>query len=112
MYAITGGDGKKIGSAVNYFFLILFISSEYCVTKTSLMGCFVLTFLLRAFILSLNGMFLMWLIIWLCLYPLCLSLCISTTCFAYIYYRYVGSWLVNVSVSENSTTAHARMRPT
>ena len=24
----------------------------------------------------------------------------------------VGSWLVNVSVSENSTTAHARMRPT
>ena len=25
---------------------------------------------------------------------------------------YVGSWLVNVSDSENSTTAHARMRPT
>ena len=24
----------------------------------------------------------------------------------------VGSWLVNVSVSENRTTAHARMRPT
>ena len=24
----------------------------------------------------------------------------------------VGSWLVNVSISENSTTAHARMRPT
>ena len=26
--------------------------------------------------------------------------------------RAVGSWLVNVSVNENSTNAHAHMRPT
>ena len=39
-----------------------------------MLGCLVLTFLIRASFLSLKGMSLTWLIIWSCLYPLC---CIS-----------------------------------
>ena len=56
---------------------ILFISSVYCVTKTNLSGCLVLTVLLRVSPLSQNLISLMWLMIWFCLYPLCLSLCIN-----------------------------------
>ena len=51
------------------------MSSEYCVTKASL-SSLVLVFLLRGSFLSLNGMSLMWLMLWLCLYPR-LSLCIN-----------------------------------
>ena len=86
LYAITGGDGKVWFSSALFLInvqcfrkipLILFISSVYCMTKTSLSCCLVLTFLLRASFLSLNGMSLMWPMIWLCLYPLCLSYCIN-----------------------------------
>ena len=86
LYAITGGDGKIWFSSALFLInvqcfrkipLILFISSVHCVTKTSLSCCLVLTFLLRASFLSLNGMSLMWPMIWLCLYPLCLSFCIN-----------------------------------
>ena len=61
LYAITGGDGNILCS---FQCLWLFMSSEN--TKTSLSGCCVLTFLLRAS-LSLNGMSFMWSMIWLCL---------------------------------------------
>ena len=57
--------------------LILLMPSEYCVAKINLLGCLVLIFLVRASFLLLNGMSLTWLTIWLCLYPLCLSLCIN-----------------------------------
>ena len=86
LYAITGDDGKIWFSSVLFLInfqcflkilLTLFISSEYCVANISLSGCLVLTFLFRASFLSLNGMFLMWLITSFGLYPLCLSLCIN-----------------------------------
>ena len=44
-----------------------------------MLDCLFLTFLVRASFLSLKGMSLTWLIIWSCLYPLCLSLCTSLT---------------------------------
>ena len=84
LYAIAGGDGKMWLSSVLFLIsaqcflkilLILFMSSEYCVAKISFLGYLVLTFLVRASCLPLNGMSLAWLIIWSCLYPL--SLCIS-----------------------------------
>ena len=86
LYAMTGGDGKMWLSSVLFLMsiqcflkilLILFMSSEWCVAKISLLGCLVITFLIRASFLSLKGMSLTWLILWSCLYPLCLSLCIS-----------------------------------
>ena len=64
LYAITGGDGKMWLSSVFLIsaqcflkiLLILFMSSEYCVAKISLLGCLVLTFLIRASFLSLKRM--------------------------------------------------------
>ena len=85
LYAITGGDGKMWLSSVLFLIsaqcflkIFLILSSEYCVVKISLLGCLVLTFLVGASFLSLNGMSLTWLIIWSCLY-LYLSLCISSS---------------------------------
>ena len=50
-----------------------FDSPYITVTKTKFSGCLVLT--VQVSILLLNSMSLMWLTIWFCLYPLCLSLC-------------------------------------
>ena len=86
LYAIMGGEGKMLLNSTLFFIsgqcflkipLIPLISSENCVTKTSLLGCCVLAFLFRVSFLCMNGVSLMWSIIWLCLYPLCLSLCIN-----------------------------------
>ena len=83
LQAITSGDGKICFRYLLFLisvqcFLILWISSVYyCVTKISLSVCLGFCFLVRVSFLSLNRMSLMWLIISLCLYPLCLSLCTS-----------------------------------
>ena len=89
LYAIIGGDRKILFSdwlflisdqCLRIMPLILFMSSEKYVTKTSLSDCWFLSRRLRASALPLKGISLMWLMIWLCLYPLCLSLCISFSC--------------------------------
>ena len=75
LYALMGGEGKFLLNNVLFlingqcFLKIPLISSENCVTKTSFWGCCVLAFLLRVSFLWVNGVSLMWLIIWLCLYP-------------------------------------------